>query len=97
MSEHQPAVYILSNKPKGTLYVGVTSDLIRRVWEHKSNAVKGFTQKYNLHNLVYFELHSDVYAAITREKQLKKWYRSWKINLIEKHNPTWKDLYNEII
>jgi putative endonuclease len=92
----QPAVYILSSKRNGTLYVGVTSDLVKRVWEHKDDVVEGFTKKYGVHDLVYFELHGDMKSAITREKQLKKWYRRWKIELIEKNNPTWRDLWSEI-
>jgi putative endonuclease len=93
----QPAVYILTNKKAGTLYIGVTSDLVKRVHEHKSHVITGFTHKYNLHGLVYFEIHNDMVSAITREKQLKKWNRQWKIELIEKHNPNWKDLYSSII
>ena len=94
--EKRSFVYILSNKPYGTLYVGVTSDLLKRVWEHKSDVVEGFTKKHSVHNLVYFELHGDMESAITREKQLKKWNRAWKIELIEKNNPTWRDLWSEI-
>lgn len=89
-------VYILASKRNGTLYVGVTNDLIRRVWEHKSNAVDGFTKKYGVHQLVWYEIAATPLAAITREKQLKKWNRAWKIRLIEKTNPEWKDLYDEI-
>jgi putative endonuclease len=92
----QPAVYILSSKRNGTLYVGVTSDLVKRVWEHKNDLLEGFTKKYGVHDLVYFELHGDMESAITREKQLKKWHRGWKIELIEKNNPTWRDLWSEI-
>ncbi len=92
----QPAVYILSSKRDGTLYIGVTSDLVKRVWEHKNDLTEGFTKKYGLHNLVYFEMHGDMENAITREKQLKKWHRGWKIELIEKNNPTWRDLWSEI-
>ena len=92
----QPAVYILTSKRNGTLYVGVTSDLVKRVWQHKSDFVKGFTRDCAVHCLVYFELHGDMVAAITREKQLKKWNRAWKLNLIEKVNPDWRDLYPEI-
>lgn len=93
----QPAVYILSNKHNGTLYVGVTSNLVQRVWQHKNNLVSGFTQKYNLHNLVFFEMLENMESAIQYEKQLKKWNRQWKIELIEKTNPNWNDLYSEII
>ena len=90
------AVYIMTNKPHGTLYVGVTSDLAKRVYAHKNNLVGGFTKRYNLHHLVYYETTSDIYEAIVREKRLKKWNRAWKISLIEKFNPTWSDLYSEI-
>ncbi|HEV8714336.1 MAG TPA: GIY-YIG nuclease family protein [Candidatus Binatia bacterium] len=92
----QPAVYMLASKRDGTLYIGVTSDLAKRVWEHKNDVVEGFTKKYGVHDLVYFELHGDIESAITREKQLKKWNRAWKIELIEKTNLTWKDLWPEI-
>ncbi len=90
-------VYLLASKRNGTLYVGVTSDLIKRVYEHKDNLVGGFTKKYNVHNLVYFETTEDINSAIIREKQLKKWKRAWKIELIEKNNPEWRDLYFELI
>ena len=89
--------YILASKRNGTLYVGVTSNLIKRVWEHKNELVDGFTKKYQIKTLVYFESCSSIEEAIKREKQLKKWKRDWKINLIEKENPLWKDLYGEII
>lgn len=92
-----PAVYILASRDRGTLYVGVTSDLVKRVWEHKSDAVEGFTRKYGVHTLVYFEMHTEMVAAIQREKQLKKWNRLWKIELIEQQNPTWRDLYPELV
>ena len=94
--ERQPAIYILANKYRGTLYVGVTSDLIQRVWEHKNNVVPGFTQKYNVHRLVYYECYGDMYDAISREKQLKAGSRLKKIALIESINPEWNDLYFEI-
>jgi putative endonuclease len=90
-------VYILASQKNGTLYVGVTHDLIRRIDEHKNNRVKGFTSKYNVHRLVYYEYTNDVYGAISREKHLKKWKRQWKIELIEKENPEWKDLYIDLI
>jgi putative endonuclease len=90
-------VYILASKKNGTLYIGVTNNLLKRVYEHKNNIVGGFTQKYNVHNLVYYEVHNDIKNAITREKQMKKWKRQWKIELIEKSNPHWKDLYCETI
>jgi putative endonuclease len=86
-------VYMLARKRKGTLYIGVTNDLVRRVYEHKQGLVEGFTKKYNVHQLVFFEETNDVESAITREKQMKKWNRQWKIELIEKENPEWKDLY----
>jgi putative endonuclease len=99
MSKHpkQPAVYILASKPNGTLYVGVTSDLCKRVWEHKNDVVPGFTQRYGVHHLVYFELHETMEVAITREKQVKKWNRAWKIELIEASNPNWLDLWEDIL
>ena len=93
----QACVYIMANKRNGTLYTGVTSDLIKRIWEHKNNFVEGFTKRYGIHLLVYFEQHEDMDSAITREKQIKKWNRSWKIRIIEKHNPQWRDLYEDLI
>ena len=89
----QPAVYILASKQNGTLYVGVTNDLIRRIWEHKHDLVDGFTKKYGVHILVYYEVHTTMTEAIRREKQIKKWYRDWKIRLIEEENPDWQDLW----
>lgn len=89
----QPAVYMLASRRNGTLYTGVTSDLVKRVWAHRSNLVEGFTKRYGVHRLVYFELHGDIYQAIQREKQIKKWNRAWKIELIEKTNPQWQDLW----
>ena len=89
-------VYILASKIGGTLYIGVTNDLVRRVHEHKEGIVEGFTTKYKVHRLVYFEQHSDIEAAIQREKRLKKWNRRWKIRLIEETNPNWVDLYPSI-
>ena len=89
-------VYILANKKNGALYIGVTSNLKKRIWEHKNNVVEGFTKKYQIHILVYFEQTDNVISAIEREKQLKNWKRKWKIELIEKDNSTWKDLYDEI-
>jgi len=85
-------VYIMASKKNGTLYIGMTNDLNRRVLEHKHDLLDGFTKKYNVHNLVYFEQTNDVNAAIVREKQSKKWYRKWKIELIETINPDWRDL-----
>ena len=86
-------VYILCSKRNGTLYTGVTSDLIKRIYEHKNNLVEGFTNKYAVHRLVWYELHESVEAAVAREKQIKRWRRDWKIRLIEKSNPGWDDLY----
>lgn len=90
-------VYILASKRNGTLYIGVTSNLVKRIWEHKNSFVKGFAIKYGYHILVYFETIENSETAIYREKQLKKWKREWKIELIEKNNPTWKDLYQDLI
>ena len=95
--ERQPAVYILASNQNGTLYIGVTSDLGKRAWEHKNDLVEGFTKRYGVHRLVYYELHSDMLSAITREKQLKKWNRAWKLELIEENNPEWNDLWDEIV
>ena len=95
--EKLPCVYILASKRNGTLYTGVTSDLVKRVYEHKNGLVDGFTKKYRIHHLVYFELHEDMNAAISREKQIKKWNRAWKLELIEINNPEWKDRYEDII
>ena len=92
----QPAVYILASKRNGTLYIGVTSDLVKRVWQHKNDVVEGFTKKYGVHTLVYYEMHADMTEAIVREKRLKKWNRAWKIELIEKENPQWRDLWPEL-
>jgi putative endonuclease len=89
-------VYIMASGKNGTLYIGVTSDLIKRIFEHKTNVHDGFTSKYSVHSLVYFEVHDDIEAAIKREKQLKKWKRDWKIQLIEQENPNWQDLYEHI-
>jgi putative endonuclease len=86
-------VYILASKIGGTLYIGVTNDLVRRVYQHREGAAESFTKKYHVHRLVYFEQHSDIEAAIQREKRLKKWNRTWKIRLIEENNPNWSDLY----
>jgi putative endonuclease len=93
----QPAVYILASKRNGTLYIGVTSDLIKRTWEHKNDSVEGFTKRYRVHRLVYYELHEDMESAIRREKQMKKWNRDWKLELIEKQNPDWRDLWEGIL
>ena len=90
-------VYILASKKNGTLYIGVTNDLIKRVYEHKNDLVEGFTKKYGVHQLVYFEQTGSIESAITREKQIKKWRRQWKIELIEKKNLEWKDLYSDLV
>jgi putative endonuclease len=95
--DRHPAVYILASKRNGTLYIGVTSDLVKRIWEHKNNAVEGFTKRYGLHTLVWYELHESMQSAIEREKRLKEWKRVWKLELIEKENPDWQDLYTTII
>ena len=89
-------VYVLASKRNGTLYIGVTSALVQRVWQHKTKAVEGFTTRYGVDQLVYFEAHADAISAIQREKQLKKWRRAWKIELIEEQNPEWRDRYAEI-
>ncbi|PKN86848.1 MAG: excinuclease ABC subunit C [Deltaproteobacteria bacterium HGW-Deltaproteobacteria-1] len=88
-------VYILASKRNGTLYIGVTNDLERRLYEHRNNLIEGFTNKYNVHHLVYFEDVNDIQAALQREKQLKRWTRKWKLELIEKVNPEWRDLAND--
>jgi putative endonuclease len=93
----QPAVYILASKRNGTLYIGVTSDLVQRVWQHKNGVLEGFAKKYRVHLLVYYELHDDMQNAILREKRLKGWNRAWKLRLIEEKNPEWNDLYASII
>ena len=95
--ERTAFVYILASKRNGTLYVGVTNDLIRRGWEHKNDLVDGFTNRYGVHNLVYYEQHADIREAILREKRLKRWRRAWKIVLIERENPTWRDLWLDIL
>ena len=93
----QPCVYILANGWNGTLYVGVTSDLIKRIWEHKSDLVEGFTKQHRIHNLVWFERHETMESAISREKVIKAWKRQWKIELIESENPKWNDLYPTLL
>ena len=93
----QPCVYILASERNGTLYIGVTSDLVKRIWEHKSDFVEGFTKQHQVHTLVWYEVHENMESAITREKQLKEWKRQWKIELIEKSNPYWNDLYPTIV
>ncbi|WOX06386.1 GIY-YIG nuclease family protein [Microbulbifer pacificus] len=93
----QPCVYLLASQRNGTLYTGVTSNLIQRIWQHKEGFVEGFTLKYGIKTLVWFELHSSMEHAIRREKAIKNWRRSWKLNLIENQNPDWKDLYHDLI
>ena len=93
MLDKQYYVYSLVSKKYGTFYIGITSNLVERIYAHKQKYVDGFTKKYGVDKLVYYEIHTDVYEAITREKQLKKWNRQWKINLIEQTNPQWIDLY----
>ncbi len=97
MKEHNYFVYILASKRNGTLYTGVTNDLARRIWEHRTGYIKGFTDKYNVKTLVWFEHHISVEAAITREKRIKRWRRSWKLDLIETANRQWNDLYEGLI
>ena len=93
----QPAVYILASTRNGTLYTGVTSDLVKRIWEHRNNVVEGFTRRYGVHRLVWYELHESMESAIQREKRLKEWKRAWKLELIEGTNPDWQDLYDAIV
>jgi len=89
-------VYIMASKKNGTLYTGVTSNLIRRVYQHKTGEIKGFTSEYKVDRLVYYEVTTDIYQAITREKNIKAWKREWKLKLIEEQNPNWNDLYEKI-
>ena len=96
MNKKNYFVYILASKKNGTLYTGVTSSLKRRVFEHKEKKIEGFTKKYNIDRLVYYELYTSVYRAINREKNIKKWNREWKIRIIEELNPKWSDLYNDL-
>jgi len=90
-------VYILASKKNGTLYVGVTSNLVQRIWQHKEGVLDGFTKQYDVKDLVYYELHESAESAIRREKRLKEWQRKWKLDLIEKENPKWNDLYHAIL
>jgi len=90
-------VYIMASKRNGTLYVGVASDLVKRVWQHKNDLADGFTKKYHVHRLVWFEKHDDIREAIRREKQIKEWRRNWKLEVIEQENPLWEDLYATIV
>ncbi|MCY4575456.1 MAG: GIY-YIG nuclease family protein [Chloroflexi bacterium] len=92
-----PAVYIMASEPRGTLYIGTTSNLPARVWQHKTEATDGFTAKYGVKSLVWYETHDDMTAAISREKALKNWQRVWKFRLIEEMNPEWQDLYQSIL
>ena len=93
----QPALYILASKRNGTLYIGVTSNLVQRIWQHRNDQAAGFSQRYHVHQLVCFELHSDMEQAITREKRIKKWNRKWKLRLIQERNPQWIDLWEQLI
>ena len=93
----QMYVYIMASQKNGTIYVGVTSDLIKRVWQHKNHVVEGFTEQYKVDKLVYYEIWQDELGAISREKTLKHWNRNWKLALIEKNNPEWRDLYDDIV
>lgn len=93
----QPCVYIMASSRNGTLYIGVTSDLAKRAWQHKNEIIKGFTEKYTVHLLVWYEAHENMESAISREKALKKWNRIWKLRLIEQFNPEWQDLYEQLI
>ena len=95
--EKQPCVYILASKRNGTLYTGVTSNLIKRIYEHRNDLVEGFTKKYKVHHLVYYEAHDVMESAIQREKQIKKWNRAYKLRMIEARNPEWRDLWEEIV
>ncbi len=93
----QPAVYILATGKRGTLYIGVTSNLVARTWQHREHVVEGFTKRYDVTQLVWFELHGTMDSAIAREKQLKKWNREWKLRLVSESNPEWKDLWDDIV
>jgi putative endonuclease len=97
MMKDQPAVYIMASARNGTLYVGVTSDLRQRIWQHRNDVLEGFTRKYGVHLVVYYELHHEMRFAIVREKQIKKWSRAWKVALIERDNPFWNDLWPNIL
>ena len=94
--EKLPSVYILAGRRNGTFYVGVTSDLVKRVWEHKNDFVEGFTKRYGVHTLVWYERHETMESAIAREKAIKEWKRIWKLEMIERTNPDWKDLYQDL-
>lgn len=96
MPDKSPCVYILTDQPKGTLYIGVTSDLPARVWTHKQRSVPGFASRYGLDQLVWYEHHEDMESAILKEKRLKKWNRAWKLRLVQEANPTWRDLFEDL-
>ena len=93
----QPAVYMMASKRNGTLYIGVTSDLAKRIWEHKNDIMEGFTKRYGVHQLVWYEIHESMESAIICEKRLKEWKRKWKLELIEKDNPNWEDLFVKLV
>lgn len=93
----QPSVYLLASKRNGTLYVGVTSNLVQRIWQHKNDLLEGFTRRYSVHMLVWYEACGTMQAAIAREKAIKEWKRAWKIRLIEEKNPDWRDLYGDLL
>ena len=95
--ERQPCVYLLASKPNGTLYTGVTSNLVKRVWEHKQHLVEGFTRRYGVDRLVWYEVHESMISAISREKAIKKWTRAWKVRAIEALNHEWRDLYEDLV
>jgi putative endonuclease len=97
MMQTRPCVYILASQRNGTLYVGVTSDLARRVWQHRSDTIAGFVRDYSIYRLVFAEFHETMSDAILREKRIKKWRRAWKLELIERHNLQWRDLYKELV
>ena len=97
MRDLQPCVYLLASAPRGTLYAGVTSDFIKRIWQHQNHLTDGFTRRHEVHLLVWYEVHATMDSAIAREKAIKAWKRVWKLQLIEKSNPEWRDLYPDII
>ncbi|MEO5595967.1 MAG: GIY-YIG nuclease family protein [Lysobacteraceae bacterium] len=97
MKQLQPCVYILASRMRGTLYVGVTSNLVQRAWQHRENFIDGFSKRYDVHVLVWFEQHESMESALQREKQIKEWKRAWKLELIETANPDWRDLYPGIV
>jgi putative endonuclease len=97
MKMNQYFVYIMASRQNGTLYVGVTNNLLRRVYEHREGILDGFSKKYDIKRLVYYEIHQDIKEAIAREKRIKSWKRDWKLRLIEEANPEWKDLYEEML